>query len=325
MRRARGAVFLVACAVLGMGLLALTSRLVFVDEEVVRFEHVPALKIAAQSAHADFREDSDGQALVDNFATSSSTETIRRYVTPSLAELGGRGSTPASNEHVLMVTRVPGAGSELLVFILQRLQGYNAFKHIRLPPGDEGILSTLQQELLVEEVTSIIRQEAIPLSFDGDVRFLNFSAYGRQAPSFISLIRNPLDPKTLERFKKGDSATVYRGSISHFCGHDSRCSQRNNAWALEQAKSNVRRWYPVVGVLDSMEETVESLEKVFPYFFEGAPLVYEKIRPKKMSIPADPTVLKPGSKKRLKKLLKYEIEFYEWVKSRLLNGTLENG
>ena len=55
------------------------------------------------------------------------------------------------------------------------------------------------QELLVEEITSIIRQEAIPLSFDGDVRFLNFSAFGRQAPTYISLIRDPLDPKTLDR------------------------------------------------------------------------------------------------------------------------------
>lgn len=68
-----------------------------------------------------------------------------RYVTPSLAELGGRGNLPEMNKHVLMLTRVPGAGAELLVLILQRLQGYNAFKHIRLPPGDSGLLTTLQQ------------------------------------------------------------------------------------------------------------------------------------------------------------------------------------
>lgn len=70
---------------------------------------------------------------------------MQRYVTPSLAELGELGVPPATNKDVLMVTRVPGAGSELLVLMLQRLQGYNAFKHIRLPPGDEGILNSLQQ------------------------------------------------------------------------------------------------------------------------------------------------------------------------------------
>ncbi|XP_008216617.1 heparan sulfate 2-O-sulfotransferase 1 isoform X3 [Nasonia vitripennis] len=248
---------------------------------------------------------------------------MQKYVTPSLAELGERGIPPETNDHVLMVTRVPGAGAELLVLILQRLQGFNAFKHIRLPSGDEGTLSNLQQELLVEEVTSIIRQEAIPLSFDGDVRFLNFSAFGRQAPTYISLVRDPLDPKTLERFKKGDSSTIYRGSLSHFCGHDSRCSERNNEWALEQAKANVLRWYPIVGVLDLMDETLNSLERAFPYFFEGASLIYDKLRPKKTNTFS--STLKPGTKKRLRSLLKTEVKFYEWIKSRLLNGTTENG
>lgn len=72
-----------------------------------------------------------------------------RYVTPSLAELGARGNLHKTNKHVLMLTRVPNAGSELLVLILQRLQGYNAFKHIRLPPGDHGLLSTLQEVYLL--------------------------------------------------------------------------------------------------------------------------------------------------------------------------------
>ena len=74
-------------------------------------------------------------------------QTYRR-VTPSLAELGVRENLHKMNEHILMLTRVPDAGSELLVLILQRLQGYNAFKHIRLPPGDHGLLSTLQEVLV---------------------------------------------------------------------------------------------------------------------------------------------------------------------------------
>jgi len=69
-----------------------------------------------------------------------------RYVTPSLAELG---NMPYKYKHILMLTRIPGTGAELLVLILQRLQGYNAFKHIRLPPGDHGFLSTLQQVSLL--------------------------------------------------------------------------------------------------------------------------------------------------------------------------------
>ncbi|XP_043468853.1 heparan sulfate 2-O-sulfotransferase 1-like isoform X1 [Leptopilina heterotoma] len=247
----------------------------------------------------------------------------QKHVTPSLAELGGRGTLPEMNDHVLMVTRIPGAGSELLVLILQRLQGYNAFKHIRLPPGDDGILTNLQQELLVEEITSIIKQEAVPLSFDGDVRFLNFSSFDRQAPTFISLVRDPLDPRTLDRFRNGDSSMIYSGSVAHFCGQDIRCTQRNSKWALERAKANAIRWYPVIGVLDLMDETLQVLESSYPQFFEGAELVYKNLRPKNIS--SEAKSLKNSVKKRLGKILAKEVEFYEWLKSRLLKKTSSNG
>ncbi|KAK2575552.1 hypothetical protein KPH14_011270 [Odynerus spinipes] len=248
-----------------------------------------------------------------------------RYVTPSLAELGARGNLPEMNKHVLMLTRVPGAGAELLVLILQRLQGYNAFKHIRLPPGDSGLLTTLQQELLVEEITSIIRQEAVPLSFDGDIRFLNFSEFGRQAPTFLAIARDPLDPRTLHRYRKGGAAALYRGAISHFCGQDPRCSKKNNKWALERAKANVVRWYPVVGLLDYMEETLHALKKEFPYFFTGALRIYNKLRPKENYLPKRSTSLKGRTKKILQEVLAEEIEFYKWLKFRLLNETRDNG
>ncbi|XP_043269733.1 uronyl 2-sulfotransferase-like isoform X1 [Venturia canescens] len=257
-------------------------------------------------------------------ATTSRTQT-QRYVTPSLAELRGRGDLPATNDHVLMLTRVPGAGAELLVLLLQRLQGFNAFKHIRLPPGDDGLLSTLQQELLVEEIISIIRQEAIPLSFDGDLRFLNFSAFARQAPAFVSVVRDPMDPKLLHGYKKGEFSRVYRGSISHFCGQDSRCTKRNNKWALKRAMDNVSRWYRVVGILDHIDLTLEALKREFPYFFNGAMRLYKEIRPKEKSSRYRSLSIKPSARRRLEVIYKTEIEFYEWLKMRLLNGTSDNG
>ena len=54
-------------------------------------------------------------------------------------------------------------------------------------------------------------------------------------------------------------------------------SQRNSKWALERAKANVMKWYPVIGVLDLIDETLNVLESTFPQFFEGAKLVYEKL------------------------------------------------
>ncbi|XP_066586139.1 uronyl 2-sulfotransferase-like [Prorops nasuta] len=251
---------------------------------------------------------------------------VNRHVTPSLAELGERGILPEMNKDILMLTRVPGAGSETLVFTLQHLQGKNGFKHIRLPPDDQGSLTTLQQELLVEDITSIIRQEAVPLSFDGNVRFLNFSAYGRQAPTFISLVRDPLDPRILERFQREGPEALYQGAISYFCGHMPACTKKKSKWALNQAKENVIRWYPIVAILDHMEDSLMQLEKEFPNFFSGATNVYAANLSSKMASLTKVT-LKPRTMKILRKYLADEVEFYKWLKFRLINKTLtfDNG
>lgn len=54
-------------------------------------------------------------------------------------------------------------------------------------------------------------------------------------------------------------------------------SQRNSKWALERAKVNVKRWYPVIGILDEVDKTLDVLENSYPEFFEGAKLVYKKL------------------------------------------------
>ncbi|CAL7950751.1 unnamed protein product [Xylocopa violacea] len=244
-----------------------------------------------------------------------------RYVTPSLAELGARGNLPKTNKHILMLTRIPGAGAELLVLMLQRLQGYNAFKHIRLPPGDHELLSPLQEELLVEEITNIIRQEAIPLTFDGDVRFLNFSKFGRQSPTFISLVRNPIGVQNFQRYRERRANILEGRAIPAFCGQDARCTEVNNKWALRRAKANVVESYRVVGLLDFMEQSIDVLERTFPYFFRGAKHIYQEIRPRKKHFINPIFALNSREKGILFKLLEDEIEFYQWLKFRLLNET----
>ncbi|XP_014471368.1 PREDICTED: uncharacterized protein LOC106742685 [Dinoponera quadriceps] len=78
-------------------------------------------------------------------------------------------------------------------------------------------------ELLVEEMTSIIKQEAILLSFDGDVRFLNFSEFDRQRPSYISLVRDLLDLRLWRRYGKKKGA-FYRSAIPHLYGQEPCCT-----------------------------------------------------------------------------------------------------
>jgi hypothetical protein len=49
------------------------------------------------------------------------------------------------------------------------------------------------QEELVEEVTRKVRDEAVPVTFDRHVYFLNFSHFDRQSPTYINLVRDPVD------------------------------------------------------------------------------------------------------------------------------------
>lgn len=50
----------------------------------------------------------------------------------------------------------------------------------------------------------------------------------------------------------------------------------NDEWAYHEAKSNVERYYPVVGVLEELHKTLEVLEKKIPYFFKGVRKIYFK-------------------------------------------------
>ena len=68
-----------------------------------------------------------------------------RSVTKSLAELRRGVEIPELSDHVLFFNRVPKTGSEMLVLLLQWLQGMNGFRHVRLAGGKIRRLSRMQQ------------------------------------------------------------------------------------------------------------------------------------------------------------------------------------
>jgi hypothetical protein len=52
---------------------------------------------------------------------------------------------PELSDHVVFFNRVPKTGSEMLVLLLQWLQGANGFRHIRLGGGSIRKLNRMQQ------------------------------------------------------------------------------------------------------------------------------------------------------------------------------------
>ncbi len=55
----------------------------------------------------------------------------------------------------------------------------------------------------------------------------------------------------------------------YFCGQAQECHVLGSEWALQKAKDNVDRWYPVVGVLEDLEDTIAVLEHKIPSYFKG--------------------------------------------------------
>lgn len=75
----------------------------------------------------------------DEFVFSLRT---KKYVTKSLTELGKMDQV---NKYFLFLNDVPKSGSEILILLLQRLQGINNYKHVRMRDGNKRHLIITQQ------------------------------------------------------------------------------------------------------------------------------------------------------------------------------------
>lgn len=79
--------------------------------------------------------------------SSSSVSNQKRYVTKSLLELG---SIPELSDHIIFFNRIPKTGSEMLVMLIQWLQGHNNFRHVRLlNDANKRLLTRLEQVIKI--------------------------------------------------------------------------------------------------------------------------------------------------------------------------------
>ena len=62
----------------------------------------------------------------------------------------------------------------------------------------------------------------------------------------------------------------HRSQMMAFCGHEPICALFDNHLAMQIAKANVERYYPVVGVLEHLNTTLEVMEVKVPSIFKGA-------------------------------------------------------
>ncbi|XP_042211909.1 uronyl 2-sulfotransferase-like, partial [Homarus americanus] len=104
------------------------------------------------------------------------------------------------NNGVLFFNRVPKCGSEMLVLLLQWLQGQNTFRHVRLRNTIKRYLTYNEQLDLAAEVGEKIQETSeLHVSFDRHVYFTNFTSLGLKMPIYLNLIRDPVE-KMVSRF-----------------------------------------------------------------------------------------------------------------------------
>ncbi|XP_030766972.1 uronyl 2-sulfotransferase-like [Sitophilus oryzae] len=265
------------------------------------------------------------------YAPSSSTK--KKYVTKSMNELGKMDEI---NKYFLFLNWMTGSGAEMLVFLLEKIQGMNSFKHVRLK--GKQILSSHQQETLIDDMNEIRRSMAVPLSFDRNVYFVNFTFFERQSPTYLGLVRHPIAKVVSQSIwrnntdiaecllKNQNNCTSKIDSknftIPWFCGFDPRCMIINSDWALKQAKENVNRFYPVVGVLEQFDNTLKVLEHKLPQFFKGANNIFNATLIDIFKNKKEPEISK-SMENTLREPLKNELEFYIWIKKRLENQIMD--
>lgn len=77
----------------------------------------------------------------------------KKYATKSLTELG---TMDQSNKYFLFLNTVPKSGSEILILLLQKLQGVNNFKHVRMSDGNKRLLTITQQVIFSRKLFKIL-------------------------------------------------------------------------------------------------------------------------------------------------------------------------
>ena len=106
--------------------------------------------------------------------------------------------------------------------------------------------------------------------------------------------------------------------ISFFCGMHKVCDDFGSPEALEMAKSNVDRYYAVVGVVEKMQESLQVLENYVPAYFRYATRVYNgMMKEERVNLNKGKPQVPESIKQIIRQNFTLEMEFYEYCKRRL--------
>jgi len=104
--------------------------------------------------------------------------------------------------------------------------------------------------------------------------------------------------------------------ITSFCGHAPQCNSDPD-YALKQAKKNVDKFL-VIGITEDYDLTMAVFEKLLPSTFKGARQAYTETKEESMakSKTSHKKPPSPNTYSILRERLRYDYEFYNYVKDR---------
>ncbi|XP_025019679.1 uronyl 2-sulfotransferase [Python bivittatus] len=250
----------------------------------------------------------------------------------------------------VVYNRVGKCGSRTVVLLLRILSERHGFNLVTSDIHNKTRLTKNEQMELIKNISTAEQ----PYLFTRHVHFLNFSRFGGDQPVYINIIRDPINRFLSNYFFRrfGD----WRGEQNHmirtpnmrqeeryldinvcilenypecsnprlfyiipyFCGQHPRCREPGE-WALERAKMNVNENFLLVGILEELEDVLLLLERFLPHYFKDVLSIYKNPEHRKLgnlTVTVKKTVPSPESIQILYQRMRYEYEFYYYVKEQ---------
>ncbi|KAK7068844.1 hypothetical protein SK128_003061 [Halocaridina rubra] len=240
------------------------------------------------------------------------------------------------------------SGMEVKLRKRRRLSSINGFTYSSSYNYKQWRLPRAEQLKLEEQWYNATRTRH--LSYDKHFYFFDLKRFPENEVAWINMVRDPIDRfisyfyyKRLKLLKseipmaysyyelqlddctpKGDPECLPRPGdimalqLTFFCGQHPHCRIVGNRWALQQAKANVLKSYPVIGLAEDVQASLYLFEHYFPEFFKNRFKIQNGSGDEKIN--TRPEIFSPNvsanTRSLLRNSLEDDIEFYDFVRQR---------
>ncbi|KAG8583015.1 hypothetical protein GDO81_008254 [Engystomops pustulosus] len=215
----------------------------------------------------------------------------------------------------VVYNRVGKCGSRTVVLLLRILSEKHGFNLVTSDIHNKTRLTKSEQVELIKNISTSEQ----PYLFTRHVHFLNFSRFGAEQPVYINIIRDPVNRFLSNYFFRrfGD----WRGEQNHMIRTPGMKEEERDPgeWALERAKQNVKENFLLVGILEELEDVLLLLERFLPHYFKDVMSIYKNPEHRKLgnlTVTVKKTFPSPNALQVLYQRMKYEYEFYHYIKEQ---------